>query len=81
MRFYLRSVEWFANYCVYPLGEGLPWCRSLYGYLIEHVERSYWHMKRRKMSSKGSKSYFTATASKTHYKNVKPRPQRGGIRL
>ena len=38
-------------------------------------------MKRRSMSSRGSKKYFTATASKTHFKNVKPRPQRGGIRL
>lgn len=38
-------------------------------------------MKRRKMSRKGSQAYFTATASKTHYKNVKPRPMRGGIRL
>ena len=38
-------------------------------------------MKRRKMSKRGSKSYFSATASKTHYKNVKPRPMRGGIRL
>lgn len=39
-------------------------------------------MKRRKMSNRGSKAYFTATASKTHYKNdVKSRPQRGGIRL
>lgn len=38
-------------------------------------------MKRRSMSSSGSKAYFTATASKTHYKNVKPRPMRGGIRL
>ena len=38
-------------------------------------------MKRRKMSGRGSRKYFTATASKTHYKNVKPRPMRGGIRL
>lgn len=38
-------------------------------------------MKRRKMSRKGSKRYFTATASKTHFRNVKSRPQRGGIRL
>ena len=37
--------------------------------------------KRRKMSRRGSKKYFSATASKTHYRNVKPRPQRGGIRL
>ena len=37
--------------------------------------------KRRSMSRKGSSRYFTATASKTHYLNVKPRPQRGGIRL
>ena len=38
-------------------------------------------MKRRKMSRRGSGSYFTATASKTHYRNVKARPMRGGIRL
>lgn len=38
-------------------------------------------MKRRKLSKGGSRAYFTATASKTHYKNVNPRPQRGGIRL
>ena len=37
--------------------------------------------RRRKMSKKGSKKYFTATGSKTHRKNVRPRPQRGGIRL
>ncbi len=37
--------------------------------------------KRRKMSRKGSGKYFSATASKTHFMNVKPRPQRGGIRL
>lgn len=36
---------------------------------------------RKKLSRKGSKSYFSATASKTHYKNVKARPQRGGIRM
>ncbi len=36
---------------------------------------------RRKMSRKGSGKYFSATASKTHYRNIKPRPQRGGIRL
>lgn len=38
-------------------------------------------MKRRSMSKGGSRRLFSATASKTHYKNVKPRPQRGGIRL
>jgi hypothetical protein len=38
-------------------------------------------MKRKAMSRSGSKSYFTATASKTHWRNVKPRPLRGGIRL
>jgi hypothetical protein len=38
-------------------------------------------MKRRRMSSGGSKKYFSATASKTHWKNVKPRPMRGGIRM
>ncbi len=36
---------------------------------------------RRKMSRKGSGKYFSATASKTHFRNIKPRPQRGGIRL
>lgn len=36
---------------------------------------------RRKMSSSGSKKYFTATASKTHFLNTKARPQRGGIVL
>jgi len=35
---------------------------------------------RKKLSKRGSRKYFTATASKTHYKNVKPRPQRGGNR-
>jgi hypothetical protein len=34
-------------------------------------------MKRRKASNSG----FSRSASKTHYRNVKPRPQRGGIRL
>ena len=37
--------------------------------------------KRKSLSYNGSKRLFTATASKTHYMNVKPRPQRGGIRL
>lgn len=36
---------------------------------------------RKKMSKKGSKAYFTATASKSHYKNSQARPMRGGIRL
>lgn len=38
-------------------------------------------MKRRTMSRKGSGKYFSKNASKTHYMNVKPRPQRGGIRM
>lgn len=38
-------------------------------------------MKRRSMSRKGSKRLFRATASGTHRKNVRARPQRGGIRL
>lgn len=36
---------------------------------------------RRSMSRRGSQSYFSATASKTHKANVRPRPQRGGIRM
>lgn len=39
------------------------------------------HFGRKSMSSSGSKRYFSATASKTHFMNVRPRPQRGGIRL
>jgi hypothetical protein len=37
--------------------------------------------RRRKMSRRGSGKYFTATADKTHFRNIAPRPQRGGIRL
>lgn len=37
---------------------------------------------RKKLSKSGSKRYFSATASKTHYKNtVNSRPMRGGIRM
>lgn len=38
-------------------------------------------MKRRKMTKKGSKKLFKATANRTHIKNVAPKPMRGGIRL
>jgi hypothetical protein len=38
-------------------------------------------LKRRKMTKRGSKRLFTATAARTHWKNVRPRPQRGGIRM
>lgn len=38
-------------------------------------------LKRKPMTRKGSRSYFTATADKTHWKNIRPRPQRGGIRM
>jgi len=38
-------------------------------------------MKRRKMSRKGSKKYFSKTASKSKTINHSPRPMRGGIRL
>lgn len=37
--------------------------------------------KRSKLSRSGSRRLFTATGSKTHFMNIKPRPQRGGIRL
>ena len=37
-------------------------------------------MQRRSMSGRGSRAYFTATASKTHRDNVRPQPKRGGIR-
>lgn len=39
-------------------------------------------MKRRsKISRKGSKKLFTATAQKVHKKNVRPVVMRGGIRF
>jgi len=38
-------------------------------------------MRRQKMGNRRSKRLFTATAARTHYTNVRPRPQRGGIRL
>ena len=37
-------------------------------------------MKRRKMTRKGSKRLFKATALKTHKRNL-ANPQRGGIRM
>lgn len=37
--------------------------------------------KRKKLSRGGSQRLFRATKSKRHYLNIKPRPQRGGIRL
>lgn len=36
---------------------------------------------RKKIPMRKSKRDFTRTASKTHWKNVKPRPMRGGIRM
>ena len=36
---------------------------------------------RKRMGRKQSKKYFSKTADRTHRKNVRPRPQRGGIRL
>lgn len=38
-------------------------------------------MKRGKLSMKTSKRLFSATASKTHKKNLMGAPMRGGIRL
>ena len=38
-------------------------------------------MKRKKISRKGSKKLFTATAKKVNKKNYKARPMRGGTRL
>jgi hypothetical protein len=36
--------------------------------------------KYRKKVGKGGK-YFSKTADRTHWKNIKPRPMRGGIRM
>lgn len=38
-------------------------------------------MRRHKMSSRSSKKHFSRNASKTHVKNIRKRPMRGGIRL
>lgn len=38
-------------------------------------------MKRRKMSRRGSRKYFSRTASKTSSVNLRGAPMRGGIRL
>lgn len=38
-------------------------------------------MRRHKLSRSGSKGLFSATASRTHKKNVMAKPMRGGIRL
>lgn len=37
-------------------------------------------MKRKPMSRRHSRKLFTKTASRTHRKNVRPVPMRGGIR-
>lgn len=37
--------------------------------------------KRRKISRRGSKRYFAATAAKTHKKNLRAIPMRGGFRI
>lgn len=38
-------------------------------------------MKRRKVSKRGSRKLFSATAAKVHPKNLRAVPLRGGIRL
>lgn len=38
-------------------------------------------MKRKRMSGSQSRSLFTNTAKKTHVKNLRGNPMRGGIRL
>jgi len=38
-------------------------------------------MKRHSMSGKSSRRQFSATASRTHRKNITGNPMRGGIRL
>lgn len=38
-------------------------------------------MKRRKMNFKKSKKYFSKNASKTHKKNLRATPMRGGFRI
>lgn len=38
-------------------------------------------MRRRRMSRRGSKRLFRKTASRTHKKNLRRRPMRGGYRI
>ena len=38
-------------------------------------------MKRRKLTKRGSRKLFTATAMKTHKANIKDYPDRGGFRM
>lgn len=38
-------------------------------------------MRRHRMSKRGSKKYFSATASKTHKNNLRATPMRGGFRI
>ena len=38
-------------------------------------------MRRKPLTRSGSQRLFTATASKSHFRNHQTRPQRGGIRL
>jgi hypothetical protein len=38
-------------------------------------------MRRKKMSRRGSKRYFTRAAVKTHKKNLRAVPMRGGFRI
>jgi len=72
-------LEHLANYVLLPMNLRTLGLDILDAVLDASLEESM--AKRRKMSGKGSRRYFSATAAKTHYKNVKPRPQRGGIRL
>lgn len=37
--------------------------------------------RRRRMTRRGSKRYFSATAAKTHKKNLRAVPMRGGFRI
>jgi hypothetical protein len=37
--------------------------------------------RRRKLSKRGSKRLFTATASRTHKRNLRAVPMRGGFRI
>lgn len=38
-------------------------------------------MKRKPLTKRGSKRLFRVTADKTHVKNVRPEPMRGGNRM
>lgn len=75
MSVFLETFMDYASFFISGVSIGI--CSAIF--LMEFDMAKY----RKKMSKRGGKRYFSATASKTHRKNVISRAglQRGGIRL